>query len=133
MVNIYTDGSCINSKGGWAYIIVVGEDKIISYSGRSSKPTTNNRMELTACLKAIDKMMELGYNREKTTLFTDSQYVITTVCGDKKFFLTNQDLISQVRDKKCFVDIEFKWVKAHNGNMFNEAVDFMARQKAQNL
>lgn len=132
MINIYTDGSCINNKGGWAYIIVAGEDKIISNSGRSLN-TTNNRMELTACLKAIEKVIELGYNHDNCILYTDSQYVITTVCGDRKFFQTNQDLISLVRDKKCFVNIEFKWVKAHNGNWFNESVDIMARQKAQNL
>ena len=57
MINIYTDGSCIGQKGGWAYIIINDEENIISNSGRVPKNANNNRMELTACLKAIEKII----------------------------------------------------------------------------
>jgi len=132
MINIYTDGSCIGQKGGWAYIIINDEENIISNSGRVPKNATNNRMELTACLKAIEKIIELKLNGKKITIFTDSQYVIT-VLSCKKQFTTNEDLITKIRDILHLVDLEFKWVKAHSDNFFNESVDIMARNKAKGI
>lgn len=132
MINIYTDGSCIGQKGGWAYIIINDEENIISNSGRVPKNATNNRMELTACLKAIEKIIELKLNGKKITIFTDSQYVIT-VLSCKKQFTTNEDLITKIRDILHLVDLQFKWVKAHSDNFFNESVDIMARNKAKGI
>lgn len=132
MINIYTDGSCIGQKGGWAYIIINNEENIISNSGRVPKNATNNRMELTACLKAIEKIIELKLNGKKITIFTDSQYVIT-VLSCKKQFTTNEDLITKIRDILHLVDLQFKWVKAHSDNFFNESVDIMARNKAKGI
>jgi ribonuclease HI len=132
MINIYTDGSCIGQKGGWAYIIINDEENIISNSGRVPKNATNNRMELTACLKAIEKIIELKLNGKKITIFTDSQYVIT-VLSCKKQFTINEDLITKIRDILHLVDLEFKWVKAHSDNFFNESVDIMARNKAKGI
>jgi ribonuclease HI len=132
MINIYTDGSCIGQKGGWAYIIINEEENIISNSGRVPKNATNNRMELTACLKAIEKIIELKLNGKKITIFTDSQYVIT-VLSCKKQFTTNEDLITKIRDILHLVDLQFKWVKAHSDNFFNESVDIMARNKAKGI
>jgi len=132
MINIYTDGSCIGQKGGWAYIIINNEENIISNSGKVPKNATNNRMELTACLKAIEKIIELKLNGKKITIFTDSQYVIT-VLSCKKQFTTNEDLITKIRDILHLVDLEFKWVKAHSDNFFNESVDIMAKNKAKGI
>jgi ribonuclease HI len=132
MINIYTDGSCIGQKGGWAYIIINNEENIISNSGRVPKNATNNRMELTACLKAIEKIIELKLNGKKINIFTDSQYVIT-VLSCKKQFTTNEDLITKIRDILHLVDLQFKWVKAHSDNFFNESVDIMARNKAKGI
>jgi ribonuclease HI len=132
MINIYTDGSCIGQKGGWAYIIINDEENIISNSGRVPKNATNNRMELTACLKAIEKIIELKLNGKKINIFTDSQYVIT-VLSCKKQFTTNEDLITKIRDILHLVDLQFKWVKAHSDNFFNESVDIMARNKAKGI
>jgi ribonuclease HI len=132
MINIYTDGSCIGQKGGWAYIIINDEENIISNSGRVPNNATNNRMELTACLKAIEKIIELKLNGKKITIFTDSQYVIT-VLSCKKQFTTNEDLITKIRDILHLVDLQFKWVKAHSDNFFNESVDIMARNKAKGI
>jgi len=132
MINIYTDGSCIGQKGGWAYIIINDEENIISNSGRVPKNATNNRMELTACLKAIEKIIELKLNGKKITIFTDSQYVIT-VLSCKKQFTINEDLITKIRDILHLVDLQFKWVKAHSGNFFNESVDIMAKNKAKGI
>jgi ribonuclease HI len=132
MINIYTDGSCIGQKGGWAYIIINDEENIISNSGRVPKNATNNRMELTACLKAIEKIIELKLNGKKINIFTDSQYVIT-VLSCKKQFTTNEDLITKIRDILHLVDLQFKWVKAHSNNFFNESVDIMARNKAKGI
>ena len=71
MIEIYTDGACSGNPGpgGWGFVIIDGED-IKSYSG-SEDSTTNNRMELTAAIKAI----ELVNENQAIILHTDSTYV----------------------------------------------------------
>lgn len=71
MIEIYTDGACSGNPGpgGWGFVIINGEDTK-SYSG-SEASTTNNRMELTAAIKAIESVDM----NEPITLYTDSTYV----------------------------------------------------------
>ena len=69
MIEVYTDGSCLGNPGpgGWAYII----DDFIGRGG--DKVTTNNIMEMTAVVKALEKCIELGH--DTVTVYTDSNYV----------------------------------------------------------
>ena len=71
MIKIYTDGSCLNNpgNGGWAAIINHDGD-VVRISG-SEKKTTNNRMELMAPIKALQKIDK----DEKIEIYTDSKYV----------------------------------------------------------
>jgi ribonuclease HI len=69
MIDVYTDGSCLGNPGpgGWAYII----DDFIGRGG--ANVTTNNVMEMTAVVKALEKCIELGH--DTVTVYTDSNYV----------------------------------------------------------
>ncbi|MEY2887672.1 MAG: hypothetical protein RL027_8 [Pseudomonadota bacterium] len=130
-INIYTDGSCFgNLKGGWAYVIVVGEDYIIEDSGRCVKNPTNNRMELMAILKALKKIIDLNLNSYNNTIYTDSRYSISVLKGNSSYTINN-DLISEIKQLLKYVNVNFHWVKAHIGNPWNELVDTMSRNKAK--
>ena len=61
MIEIYTDGACSGNPGpgGWGFVIINGNDTK-SYSG-SEASTTNNRMELTAAIKAIESVDTVSY------------------------------------------------------------------------
>lgn len=138
---IYTDGACSNNPGpgGWAAIFLqneVGEEKTIkkTISGGEAL-TTNNRMELLAIINAL-KLLETS---TKLVIYTDSEYVKKGIADwihswKKNNWLTaakksvkNQDLWKEldilIRDHS----IEWLWVRAHNGDLYNEKVDVLAR------
>ena len=144
---IYTDGSCINNPGpgGWAAIIIdnaTGEREEIS---GGNIDTTNNRMEILAVISALRKMKK----GDVAEIFTDSTYVqnaltkgwlnnwksngwLTT--GKKP--VLNQDMWQEL--DKLLQDriVNFKWVRGHNGNTFNEWCDrlaYAAAEKSQRL
>lgn len=136
MVTIYTDGACKNNPGpgGWAAILIFAtQEKIIT---GSELYTTNNRMELLSVINALDALN----NSSEIDLYTDSQYVQQ---GITKWIFTwrvknwrtsngaivkNQDLWQRLEKAASKHKIFWHWVKGHNGNLFNEKVDFLARQ-----
>jgi len=139
-VTIYTDGACKNNPGpgGWAAILICdtqseSKEKIVT---GSEKHTTNNRMELLGVINALNSL-RVACN---ITLYTDSQYVkngITKWISNwrNKNWLTsagsavkNQDLWESLDSATQKHNISWHWVKAHNGNPFNERVDYLARQ-----
>jgi len=140
MQDIYTDGSCLGNPGpgGWA---VVGAG--IKMSGGQAD-TTNNVMEMTAVVKAIESC--LARDILEIRLFTDSNYVKNGITSWIKNWKKNGwrtasgtgvknkelwikiDLLSE--EMKC---IEWKWVKAHSGHPQNELVDNLARKEAKNI
>ena len=140
MITIYTDGSCLTNpgNGGWAAIIIDGKE-IKKISG-NEKNTTNNRMELLAPINAL-KDMEPGV---EIKIFTDSQYVkngitewINTWLANnwktsKKEDVKNKDLWIDLYNLNKSLNIQWNWVKAHDGNPLNEEVDLLAK-KAANL
>ena len=71
MIKIYTDGSCIGNpgKGGWAAIIFKNNEKKILKG--TKEITTNNQMELTATIKALEYIS----TKDKIQIYTDSKYV----------------------------------------------------------
>ena len=71
MIEVYTDGSCLGNPGtgGWAFLIL-NDGGIINHFGYQLD-TTNNQMELTAAIKALEFIKE----NDEITLFTDSSYV----------------------------------------------------------
>lgn len=139
---IYTDGACSGNPGpgGWGILIFTDPGNLsfgtFEFCG-GEKNTTNNRMELLAVINALKFVVDSA----AIELYTDSQYVkngITTwiknwvrngwLSSDKKP-VKNQDLwklLQQLTQSRKGL-IEWKWVRGHNGNTFNERVDQLAR------
>lgn len=130
---IYTDGSCLNNPGagGWAWI-KLDDGKITKDSGGESS-TTNNIMELSACINALSSLNEAC----EIDLYSDSQYVVkginewlsgwvkTDFKGKK-----NVELWKNYLEVSKSHKINAIWVKAHNGDTYNEMCDELARTKA---
>ena len=138
-VIIYTDGGCINNPGpgGYGAILVFG-NKRKELSG-GFRLTTNNRMELTACIEGL----KLLKHQCPVILFSDSQYVVNGIKKGwakrwrRKNWMRNQiqpaenaDLWEQLLDLCDTHQVEFFWVKGHAGQAENERCDQLAKQAA---
>ena len=127
---VYTDGGCDVNPGGRGGIGVViinkssGEIKELSEGYLS---TTNNRMEITAIIKAL----ELIPKNSKVYLYSDSQYALNCMNGiwEKK---KNTDLWEQIDKLAADKKIITKWVRGHNGNPNNERCDELATKGIMN-
>ena len=141
-LDIYTDGACSGNpgKGAWGAVLVYkGAEKEIS---GAEKQTTNNRMELTAVIKALQLLKEPC----EVNLTTDSKYVCDAVNkgwvygwkkkgwikSDKKPAL-NVDLWEELLEQLKIHDVTFNWVKGHNGHPYNERCDKLAVSEYQRL
>ncbi len=133
-VTIYTDGSCKPNPGpgGWGAVIIFNDKSCQEKGGELE--TTNNRMELTAPLKALQS---LSFPHE-VTLITDSMYLkngITVwihkwkLCGWKTVdnqSTKNRDLWEALDKEISRHKVIWKWVKGHTNNRFNELADQLA-------
>ncbi|MBI2634042.1 ribonuclease HI [Candidatus Peregrinibacteria bacterium] len=132
-IEIYTDGSCIGNPGpgGWAAMILIGgkDDKI---SG-NEKHTTNNRMEMMAIIKALEylhKNIDRKFlSNTKIILYSDSNLLIQSINKNWKR-KANTDLWAQLEKLRGWLNIEWKWVKAHHTNKYNNIVDKLALGQA---
>ena len=138
MIKIYTDGSCIGNpgKGGWAAIIFNNNEKKILKGSKDL--TTNNQMELTATIKALEYIS----TRDKIQIYTDSKYVKQGITEwitkwkingwktSKKEEVKNKDLWLELDNLTSKNSIEWVWVKAHSDNDLNNEVDLLARKEA---
>jgi ribonuclease HI len=144
VIEIYTDGACRGNPGpgGWAALLRIGEHER-EISGAEAL-TTNNRMELTAVIRALEALKRPVEAR----LYTDSEYVRRGVnewlpawkargwrTAQRKP-VKNQDLWQQLDERRLPHRIEWHWVPAHAGvsdnervdRHANEAIDALARQ-----
>jgi len=138
MIKIYTDGSCINNPGNGGWAAIINDDGKIKKISGSEKNTTNNKMELMAPIKAL-KIVD---KNKKIQIFTDSKYVKLGITEwihkwiknnwqtSKKEDVKNKDLWIQLHEITSSLNIEWKWVKAHAGDLLNEEVDFLAKKAA---
>ena len=138
MIKIYTDGSCIGNpgKGGWAAIIFNNNEKKILKGSKDL--TTNNQMELTATIKALEYIN----TKDKIQIYTDSKYVKQGITEwitkwkingwktSKKEEVKNKDLWLELDNLTSKNSIEWVWVKAHSDNDLNNEVDLLARKEA---
>ena len=124
---IYTDGSCLTNPGpgGWCFCVSHDDDRDWIVSG-GEEETTNNRMELTAVIEALE------FVRKDCVINTDSQWVLKCGKGEWKRKM-NLDLWEKFDVVSKEIDIEWNWVKAHNGNEYNEIVDNIAREEAKRM
>lgn len=139
MWEVFTDGGCIGNPGpgGWAYVIKGSSGQHEEYGAEHD--TTNNRMELTAVIRALLKIRDLDA-QAVVSVHTDSQYVKNGISQwihkwkqngwrtASKDPVKNQDLWmlldSLVQGKK----IDWHWVKGHAGNELNERCDALVHQ-----
>ena len=134
-IEIFTDGACSGNPGpgGWGAILrFEGREKELS-GGEAN--TTNNRMELTACIEALKALKEPC----EVILTTDSQYVVNSVeqgwaqswkkngwrKADKKPAL-NPDLWDALLLLLSVHKVGFNWIKGHAGHPENERCDALA-------
>jgi ribonuclease HI len=134
-VVMYTDGGCLGNPGPGGYGVVLmcgGHRKELS---EGYKLTTNNRMELLACIKGLEALKEPCH----VTVHTDSQYVVNGIMKgwaqkwrsngwkrNKKDRAINPDLWGRLLDLCAEHDVTFKWVKGHAGHKENERCDDLA-------
>ena len=138
---IYTDGACkgIPGPGGWGVLILL-ENEQIELSG-GSKETTNNQMELTAVIKALNFFEK----KIKVDLYTDSKYVMDGITDYIKKWkingwqtankkpVKNMNLWKILDELNNLHDINWNWVKGHSGNPENEKADALANLGIENL
>ena len=140
-VEIYTDGACSGNPGpgGWGVLLRYGGHER-TLSG-AHPDTTNNRMELTAVIEALQALTRSS----RVLLTTDSRYVMDGITewlpGWKRRGwrtaarkpVKNVDLWKQLDGVVGQHDIEWRWVKGHSGHVDNERVDRLAREALEGL
>jgi len=141
-VVIYTDWSCLWNPwpGGWACFLKFWEkEKILS---GWSKETTNNQMELTALIKALEQLKTDKYLVE---IWTDSKYVLDGITKwidnwktnnwktKNKQDVKNKELWEKLDNLMQKFNTEIYWVKAHNTDDYNNMVDELARKEAEKI
>jgi ribonuclease HI len=141
VVTIHTDGACRGNPGpgGWGAILEHGDKQRQLYGGELD--TTNNRMELTAVIKALEALKF----KCQIELYTDSKYVLQGITewmanwkkrnwrtADKKP-VKNVDLWQKLDTLVIEHDINWHWVKGHSGHPGNELADQLANKGIDEL
>ena len=142
-IKIYTDGACVGNPGpgGWAAIVLLENGKKELFGGE--KLTTNNRMELTAAIKALEyftKQEEKQPSKKHIRIFTDSTYVKEGITvwinsweknnwktADKKN-VKNVDLWKKLKELIQTSQVEWNWVKGHSEDPMNDLADKLAKE-----
>jgi len=141
VVEAYTDGACRGNPGpgGWGVLLRTGAHEKQLCGGEAD--TTNNRMELMAAIMALETLKRPCV----VQLTTDSQYVkqgITTWIHNwrKRGWKTadrqpvkNADLWQRLEQAARLHQVEWRWVRGHNGHPDNEKADALARQGVDSL
>ncbi len=139
---IYTDGGCRGNPGigGWGVWLRYGDhDKKLK---GSEKDTTNNRMELTAAIKALEAIKSSTIDID---LYTDSKYVMSGInewikgwklrgwkTANKKP-VKNVDLWQKLDEVNAKHNVHWYWVKGHSGNEGNDMADELANQAMDSM
>ncbi len=137
-VEIFTDGACKGNPGpgGWGALLRMGQHEKELFG--SDPETTNNRMEMTAALRALNALIEPC----EVTLHTDSRYLIDGMTkwiegwkkrgwiNASKKPVRNADLWHDLIEAAAPHTITWEWVKGHNGHPENERVDRLASDAA---
>jgi len=141
VIEIYTDGACRGNPGpgGWAALLRSGEHER-EISG-AELLTTNNRMELTAVIRALESLEP----RSEAAVYTDSQYVQKGISewlpswkrrgwrtADKKP-VKNVDLWQRLERAAAAHRVGWHWIKGHAGHPENERADALANRGAEEL
>jgi len=137
-VDIFTDGACKGNPGpgGWGVLLRMGKHEKEMSGGEPD--TTNNRMEMTAVIKALEALIEPC----EVIIHTDSRYVIDGMTkwiagwkrngwiNSSKKPVRNADLWHELIDAAKRHKVEWQWVRGHNGHAENERADRLASDAA---
>ena len=140
-IEIYTDGACRGNPGpgGWGVLLINGTRRKTLHGGEPG--TTNNRMELTAAIEALNALQ----GPSSVILYTDSRYVMDGINDwmpnwKKRGWKTaakkpvkNKDLWQSLDAAVGRHDIDWRWVKGHDGNAGNEHADALANRGIDEL
>ena len=141
IIRIYTDGACRGNPGpgGWGALILKDNEEIKLNGGQNV--TTNNQMELTAVIKALNFFSESS----EIEIFTDSKYVMDGITSYIKKWkvngwktaskkpVKNSDLWKQLDELSAQHSISWNWVKGHSGHRENDIADELANLGIDNL
>ena len=141
-ITIYTDGACRGNPGpgGWGAVLKHGSKEKTLHGGEEA--TTNNRMELTAVIKALEC---LKGNKWPIEITTDSKYVLQGITewiegwkrkgwrNASKKPVMNVDLWKQLDELVQQFEIDWQWVKGHSGHPGNEHADELANRGIDEL
>jgi ribonuclease HI len=133
-IEIYTDGACRGNPGpgGWGALLISGAHEKKIHGG--DPETTNNRMELTAAIEALNALK----GSSSVILYTDSKYVMDGINEwmpnwkkrgwktSAKKPVKNKDLWQALDEATGRHQINWRWVKGHDGNPGNEMADELA-------
>jgi len=137
-VEIFTDGACLGNPGPGGWVALLRYKTVEKTVCGGARDTTNNRMELTAAIRALEAL------RRPTSvlLTTDSQYVMHGIeswlprwqangwrTSDKKP-VKNQDLWELLVAAAAPHNVRWHWTRGHSGHIENEKVDKLAREQA---
>lgn len=137
-IQIFTDGSSLGNPGPGGYGIVLKSGKHYKELSGGEPQTTNNRMELTAVIVALEAVKR---KRAKITVYSDSSYVVNAV--EKGWLLQwerkglekriNSDLWQRFLEIYRKHQVSLVWIKGHAGHPENERCDRLAVEAAEKI
>ncbi len=149
---IYTDGGCSGNPGpgAWAFVLSMhdGDDEIDERISGGDPATTNNRMELTAVIRALETVAKHHGEDERNPsvdVYTDSVYVQQGMMSwlakwlrngwrtASKQPVKNRDLWQRLHGLTQNMDVRWHWVRGHAGNDKNEVCDAMVQRRIKEL
>jgi len=145
MIKAYIDGACRGNPGvgGWGALIIASDGSTYALKG-ADRATTNNRMEIKACIEAL-KFIKEKFPDEEVSLTTDSKYLkdaanVWIKTWYKNGWRTssntavkNKDLWLEYIKVRSGLSIQWTWVKGHSGHEGNEKADWLANQAIDSL
>lgn len=141
MYTIYTDGSCLGNPGpGGVGIVILKDGVVLDQLSYGTEYTTNNKMELEATISGIAYVRENYSNTESIEIFTDSNYVVRGMNEWREGWVKrkwkgvkNPDLWSMLVEVDSIAPCTYHWVKAHNGDTYNELANDLAQAAAKEM
>jgi len=134
-VEIFTDGACSGNPGAGGYGIILRHGEKEKELSGCDPMTTNNRMELTAVIKALEALRKPC----RVRVVTDSNYVVQGITtwilqwlknnwkNSQKHQVVNKDLWERLFDLSKMHEIDWVWIRGHNEHPENERCDRLAR------
>lgn len=146
-VRIFVDGACSENPGPGGWAAVFNTDKECKILRGYEKNTTNNRMELMAVVKSMEKVCRNGTRKNTYEIFSDSAYVVNSINNDRIDIwkandwkttrdkdIKNKDLWARYLRARGGIDahnitLSITKIKGHSGNIFNEYADNIAKKE----